>query len=57
MKGTGVFLLILLGALLVTAAALLTGVDPFPLGRDSTRPPCEQLPDRRAVADAIAARR
>jgi hypothetical protein len=54
-KGAGVFLLILLGALLVAAAALLAGVDPLPLGRDSTRLPCEQLPDRQTVADAIAA--
>jgi len=54
----GVFLLCLIGALLVlmtvAGAGLLSGVDPFPLGRDSERPPCEQLPDRQSVEDALA---
>lgn len=50
--------LVILGALvvvvLIAVAGLLFGVDPLPRSRDSERPPCEQLPDRQAVVDALA---
>jgi hypothetical protein len=49
-----VILAALVVVLLIAGAGLLSGVDPFPLGRDSERPPCDQLPDRQTVADALA---
>lgn len=54
MKGVHVFLLCLLAVLLVVGTGLLTGVVPLPRGRDSARPPCEQLPDRQTAVDAVA---
>lgn len=49
-----VSLVVVVVVLLIVGTALLSGVDPFPLGRDSERPPCDQLPDKQTVADAIA---
>jgi hypothetical protein len=40
--------------LIVAGIAALAGVNPLDNGRDSTRPPCAQLPDRQAVDDALA---
>lgn len=51
--------LVILGALvvvlLIIASGLLTGVIPRSSDRDSERPPCDQLPERQEVADALAA--
>jgi hypothetical protein len=44
----------LLSALLIVGAGVAFGVAPLSGGRDSARPPCEQLPDRESVADAVA---
>jgi hypothetical protein len=44
----------LLGVLLIVAAGLALGVVPLSRGHDSARPPCEQLPERESVADAVA---
>jgi hypothetical protein len=49
-----VLLLCLFGALLIVGAGVAFGVAPLSGGRESARPPCEQLPDRKAVADAVA---
>ncbi len=57
MKGLLVFLFCVLAVALVMATGLLTGVVPLPKGRDSARPPCEQLPDRQTVVDAVASHR
>ncbi len=54
MDRSRVFLLCLVGALLMAGAVVLTGVIPLSRGHDSARPPCEQLPDRQSVADAMA---
>lgn len=44
----------LLAVVLIVGAGLLTGVVPLSRGHDSARPPCDQLPDRQAVVDALA---
>ncbi len=54
MNRSRMFLFFLVGALLMAGAAALTGVIPLSRARDSARPPCEQLPDRKSVADAMA---
>lgn len=58
MKGVGVILVCLAGVLLVLVAVAGAGLrpdmGPWSSGRDSGRPPCEQLPDRQAVVDALA---
>ncbi len=60
MNRLGVFVLSLLGALVLVAAlgaagaGVLPGVIPLLRGHDSARPPCEQLPDRQSVVDAVA---
>lgn len=58
MKRANVFLLCLFGALLIVGAGVLLGFTPglaqFLRGRDSARPPCGQLPDRKSVVDAVA---
>lgn len=48
------FLLCLSGVLLIVGAGVVVGAIPLSGGRDSSRPPCEQLPDRELVADAVA---
>lgn len=59
MKGVSVFLVCLAGVLLilvaVAGAGLRPGVGPWSSGRDSGRPPCEQLPDRQSAVNALAA--
>ena len=47
--------LCLLGGLLVVGVGLASGVLPVPRGQDAGRPPCEELPDRAAVAAAVEA--
>jgi len=49
-----VFLLCLFGALLIVGAGVAFGVAPLPGGRESARPPCEQLPDKESVEAAVA---
>jgi hypothetical protein len=51
-----VFLLCVLGVvvLAIFGAGMFSSVNPLYRGRDSARPPCEQLPDQQAVADALA---
>jgi hypothetical protein len=49
-----VFVLCLFGMLLIAGAGVVFGVIPLSRGGDSARPPCEQLPDRQTVADAVA---
>jgi hypothetical protein len=44
----------LLAVVLVVGAGLLTGAVPLSNGHNSARPPCEQLPDRQAIVDAVA---
>ncbi len=54
MNRGSVFLVCLVGFLLIVGAAMLSGVVPLSRSRDSARPPCEQLPNRQLVADAVA---
>lgn len=54
MNRVKVFLICIFGVLLVVSAGVLLGVAPSFGGGDSARPPCEQLPDRKKVADAVA---
>lgn len=56
MKGGGVILGALVVVVLIVVSGLMLGVGSFPLGRDSERPPCEQLPARQSVVAALAAR-
>ena len=60
MNRVSVFLLCLFGALLIVGAiagaGLSSGVIPLSRGRDSARPPCKRLPDRKSVVDAVASR-
>lgn len=44
----------LFGVLLIVGAGVAFGLAPMLGGRDSARPPCGQLPDRKSVVDAIA---
>lgn len=47
-------LICVLGVLLIAGAGLATGVVPLSGGRDSARPPCEKLPDKESVEEAVA---
>jgi len=49
-----VFLVCLFGTLLIVGAGVVSGVIPLSRGHDSARPPCEQLPNRKSVVDAVA---
>lgn len=49
-----VLLLSLFGVLLIVGAGVATGVVPLSTSRDSARPPCEKLPDKESVVDAVA---
>ncbi len=49
-----VFLLCLFGVLLIAGAGVATGVVPLSTSRDSARPPCEKLPDKESVVEAVA---
>jgi hypothetical protein len=44
----------LCGVVLLVGAGLLFGVIRLPGGGDSARPPCEQLPNRTSVAEAVS---
>jgi hypothetical protein len=48
-------LVALVVVLLLVGAGLASGAVPLTRGRDSVRPPCEQLTERQAVDDAVAA--
>lgn len=60
MKSLHVFVVGLLGVLVIGGALAIAGAGMFPdlnpwsRGHDSSRPPCDQLPDRQAVVDALA---
>jgi hypothetical protein len=59
LKVVGLISACLLAVVLIVGAGLLTGglvagVGPLSRGHDSARPPCEQLPDKQAVVDAVA---
>ncbi len=54
MNRGGVVLLCLVIVAIIGGAGLLSGVNPLSDGRDSGRPPCDQLPSRQEVADALA---
>ena len=54
MNRVKVFSLCLLGVLLIAGASVTLGVAPLSRGHNSARPPCEQLPDRKSVVDAVA---
>ena len=54
MKSVGVFVACLFGMLVIVGAGLGSGVIPLSRGHDSARPPCEQLPNRQSVVDAVA---
>lgn len=56
MKPARIILVCLVGVLIVLGVALATGSVPLLGGDDSARPPCEQLPSRQSVADAVASR-
>lgn len=47
------FLLCLLGVLLVAGAGVALGIAPLSRGHNSARPPCEQLPSKKSVVDAV----
>ena len=44
----------LFAAVLTAGAGVMSGAIPLTRGHDSARPPCEQLPNRKAVVDAVA---
>lgn len=49
-----VFLSVLIGILLIGGVGVALGVGSLLGSRDSARPPCEQLPDRESVENAVA---
>jgi len=55
MKRDHVFLIAVIAAILIVVggAGAVTGIVPLKRGHDSARPPCDQLPDRQAVVEAI----
>lgn len=54
MNRGSVLVVCLLAAMLTVGAGVLFGVIPLSRGQDSARPPCEQLGNRKSVADAVA---
>jgi len=50
-----VLLICLFAAVLTVGAGAVFGVRPWSRGYESARPPCEQLPNRASVVDAVAA--
>lgn len=54
MNRVKVFLLCLFGVLLIAGASVAIGVVPLSTSRDSARPPCEKLPDKESVVEAMA---
>lgn len=54
MNRAKILLFCLVGVLLVTGSGVAFGLVPLFGGDDSARPPCEQLPDRKSVEDAVA---
>lgn len=54
MNRAGVVVAVLVVALLVVGAVLLSGVFPRTSEYDAVRPPCERLPDRQTALDAVA---
>jgi hypothetical protein len=52
MKPRNVVAVLVLGAILLAGGAVAAGI--LPWGDASTRPPCEQLPDRNSVTSAVA---
>lgn len=54
MNPVRVILLCLFGVVVIAGAGVMSGVIPLSRGNDSARPPCEQLPNRKSVVDAVA---
>lgn len=54
MNRAKVLLLCLLGVLLIVGAGVALGAGPLSGSGDSARPPCEQLPDKESVEEAVA---
>lgn len=55
MRSLRVVALIVLGVLLIVGASIVGGLIRLPIRQDVGRPPCEQLPSKRQVVDALAA--
>lgn len=54
MSGLRLFSVCLVAVVLIVGAGLVSGAVPLPRARDYARPPCEQLPNRQSVVDALA---